>query len=150
MVKEMDDRTKALTALLKAQKVLYKSLAEKAGKLVEGINAGAPMDDLLRLISEREAIIKRLDSGYSEMRGMVSQSGNEALLEDEKVIALKTELESLIRGVMETDETAVRLLKDAFTETQSGLAAMSAGHKTISTYGKKGKPAFAKFFDRKF
>lgn len=150
MAKEMDDRTKALTALLKAQKVLYKSLAEKAEKLVEGIHGGAPMDDLLRLISEREVIIKRLDSGYGEMRETVSQSGNEALLEDEKVIALKTEIESLIRGVMETDETAVRLLKDAFTEAQSDLSAMSAGHKTISTYGKKGKPAFAKYFDRKF
>ncbi len=149
MAKEMDDRTKALTALLKAQKVLYKSLAEKAGKLVEGINAGAPMDDLLRLISEREAIIKRLDSGYGEM-GMVSQPGNETLLEDEKVVALKAELESLIRGVMETDETAVRLLKDAFTEAQSDLAAMSVGYKTVSAYGKKSKPAFAKYFDRKF
>lgn len=150
MAKQMNDRTKALMTLLKAQKVLYKSLKEKAEKLVEGMHGGAPMDEMLRLMDERQAIITRLDGGYSEMRDTVSQSGNEALLEGEEAQALKAELESLIRGIMETDETAVRLLKDAFTEAQSGLAAMSAGYKTISTYGKKGKPAFAKFFDRKF
>jgi hypothetical protein len=150
MAREMDERTKALRTLLKAQKALYESLAEKAEKLVKGINGGAPMDDLLRLMDEREAIIARLDSGYSEMRETVSQSGNEALMEDKKVIALRDELESLIKGVMETDETAAQLLKNAFTEAQSGLAAMSAGYKTVSTYGKQGKPAFAKFFDRKF
>lgn len=146
----MDERTKALTKLFKAQKTLYGSLAEKAVKLVESIHAGVPMDDLLRLVDEREAIILQLDGGYSEIKEIVAQPGNETLLEDKKALALQTELESLIRGVMETDEMATRLLRDAFTETQSGLAAMSTGHKTVSTYGKQGKSAFAKYFDRKF
>jgi flagellar biosynthesis/type III secretory pathway chaperone len=146
----MDERTKALTKLLKAQKALYGSLAEKAVKLVESISAEAPMDDLLRLVDEREAIILQLDGGYSEIKEIVAQPGNETLLEDKKALALQNELESLIRGVMETDETAARLLRDTFTETQSGLTAMSTGHKTVSTYGKQGKSAFAKYFDRKF
>lgn len=146
----MNERTKALTKLLKAQKGLYRSLAEKAGNLVGGINAGVPMDDLLQIMDEREAIITRLNSGYSEIGETVSKPGNEALSEQSEVVTLKAELESLIRGVMETDEMAARLLKNAFTEAQSGLAAMSTGHKTISTYGKQGKSAFAKYFDRKF
>ncbi|MDP2815144.1 MAG: flagellar export chaperone FlgN [Rectinemataceae bacterium] len=146
----MDKRTTALTRILNEQKALYESLAEKAGKLVEGINGGVSMDDLLRIMDEREAIIIQLDSGSREMRDTLSNASNETILEDEKVTGLKAELESLIKGVMQTDETAVQLLKEAFTETQSGLAAMSAGYKTVSAYGKKGKPAFAKYFDRKF
>lgn len=146
----MDNRTTALLKMLNGQKALYERLAEKAGKLVESVNGAASMDDLLRIMDEREAIIIQLDSGYREMMDMVSGSESETLSEGDKVTALKTELESLIKGVMQTDETAVRLLKEAFTETQSGLAAMSAGYKTVSTYGKKGKPAFAKYFDRKF
>lgn len=146
----MNERIKALSKLLKAQKSLYGSLAEKAGNIVEGINAGVPMDDLLRIMDEREAIITRLDSGYSEIGATVSKPGNETLSEHPDVVAIKAELESLIRGVMETDETAAQLLKEAFAETQSGLTAMSTGHKTVSTYGKQGKSAFAKYVDRKF
>ncbi|MBF0293165.1 MAG: flagellar export chaperone FlgN [Nitrospinae bacterium] len=146
----MDKRTTALLKILDEQKALYESLAQKAGKLVESINGGASMDDLLRIMDEREAIITSLDSGSKKMMDAISGAGNQAITEDEKVTGLKTELESLIKGVMQTDETAVRLLREAFTETQSGLAAMSTGHKTVSAYGKKGKPAFAKYFDRKF
>lgn len=146
----MNERTKALTKLLKAQKSLYGSLAEKAGHLVKSINAGVPMDDLLRIMDEREDIIARLNSGYSEIGETVSSQGDETLSAHPEVAALKAELESLVKGVMETDEKAAQLLKDAFTETQSGLAAMSTGHKTVSTYGKQGKSAFAKYFDRKF
>lgn len=146
----MDNRTTALMKILNQQKALYESLEEKAGKLVESINGSASMDDLLRIMDEREAIIIKLDNGSREMADTVSKTGNENLLENEKVTGLKAELESLIKGVMQTDETAVRLLREAFTETQSGLAAMSSGHKTVSTYGKKGKPAFGKYFDRKF
>jgi len=146
----MNTRTKALVKILKAQKSLYENLAGKAGNLVEAINAEAPMDDLLRIMDEREAIITRLNSGYSEIEATVSRPGTETLSEQSEVVALKAELDSLIKGVMETDEIAARLLTEAFTETQSGLTAMSTGHKTVSTYGKQGKSAYAKYFDRKF
>jgi flagellar biosynthesis/type III secretory pathway chaperone len=146
----MNARTKAIAKLLKAQKSLCENLAGKAGNLVEAINAEAPMDDLLRIMDEREAIITRLNSGYIEIGETVSKPGNETLSEHPEVVALKAELNSLIKAVMETDEMAARLLTEAFTETQSGLTAMSTGHKTVSTYGKQGKSAFAKYVDRKF
>ena len=146
----MKDRIKALAELLKAQKGLYGSLAEKAGTLIEGINAGVPMDDLLRIMDEREAIMTRLNSGYSKIEETVSKPGNETLSKRPEVVALKAELDALITKVMGTDEIAARLLKDVFLETQNGLTAISTGHKTVSTYVKQGKSAYAKYFDRKF
>lgn len=146
----MNKRIAAFTELLKAQKSLYERLAKKAGDLVERINAGASMDDLLAIMDERESIIALIDSGYSKIEETRSKPGSENIERQPEVTALKAEVESLIKSVMQTDETAAGLLQSAFTEAQSGLTAMSAGHKTISTYGKQGKSAFAKYFDRKF
>lgn len=147
---EMDKQKQTLEALFHQQQALCESLAEKAVTLVDGIKSDAPMETLLHIMEERSSIVDRLNTGDGKIRETLSLPGSERLLEDEGIKALKKGLETLLNDIMKVDGNAIQLLNEAFAEAQNDLSAISAGHKTVSAYGKQGKPMFAKFFDRRF
>lgn len=131
------------------QKELYESLLELSAALGRLIDEGAETAAMLPLLAGREGVIERLKEGDSAISAILNAPGAAALLEDGRAAKLRETMVELVKKAMAADRACMEKLEKIRDQVAAQMRTMRNGKKTITGYGRVGKPVYAKFIDLK-
>lgn len=134
---------------MNGQKELYESLLEISTALGRLIDENAQTAVMLPLLAGREGVIERLKEGDGEISAILNAPGAERLLENSRAAGLREAMVELVKSAMAADRKCMEKLEKIRDQVAAQMSAMRDGKRTITGYGRVGKPVFAKFIDLK-
>lgn len=143
------NKINSLIEMMAAQKSHYVKLLELSEALCARPDSQMDSAGLVEFLSEREILIEKIKSSDSQIERLLANHDSEKLLNHEQTSRLREEIIALVSNTMEADNKCMKLAEKAKGTVLKELGKLSNVKKTVSGYGKIGKPVYARFIDIK-
>jgi len=139
--------TDRMIQTLADQKGLYEKLLELSGAIMSSLSETP--DEALAFMNEREKVLEQLKERDKLIAELVKTRDVETWMDTPEATKLKEGLTGLVKQNIETDKRLYNKITEAKTVTDNEMAELGKSWKTISGYGKSGRPVYARFIDFK-